>query len=138
MDVSALEELTPAVRAADAHLFTARSALAYETRSGSELNGGRTYVAANPAYGAPVWYWLREKTAKPVHLQVTDPLGRVMADLKGSGEPGLHELVWNLRGGAGLDLLRGARPVPAGDYVARLLVGTQAVGSRKVRVESEE
>jgi photosystem II stability/assembly factor-like uncharacterized protein len=138
MDIWPLEELTPAVRSATAHLFTVRPATTYEVRSGSELTGGRCYVAANPPYGAPIWYHLREKSAQPVRVQITDPLGRVMAELKGSAEAGLHTVQWNLRGGAGFDLLQGARPVPAGDYVARLLVGEQVVGSRKVRVEAAE
>jgi hypothetical protein len=82
-----------------------------------------------------LWYCLRQKSAAPVRVVISDPLGRVMADLRGRREAGLHNVQWNLRGAAGLDLLKGARPVPPGDYVARLLLGERPVMARKVRVE---
>jgi photosystem II stability/assembly factor-like uncharacterized protein len=138
MDVAPLEGLTAAVRSAEAHLFEVKPAIAYEPRDGRELVGGKNYVAANPPYGAAVWYHLREKSSRLVKVVITDPLGRVMADLTGSPLAGLHPVYWTLRGGAGIDLLRGARLVPAGDYVARLMIGERAVMSRKVRVEAEE
>jgi hypothetical protein len=106
----------------------------YEERYGRGLTGGKEFAAPNPPYGVTLWYSLRQRSA-PVRVVISDPVGRVMADLKGSRAAGLHKVQWNLRGAAGLDLFQGARPVPAGDYVARLFVGERLVMARKVRVE---
>jgi photosystem II stability/assembly factor-like uncharacterized protein len=134
MDVAPLEEW-PAAATADAHLFEVKPATAYEERYGRGLAGGKEFTAPNPPYGATLWYSLRQRSAAPVRVVISDPLGRVMADFKGSRAAGLHKVQWNLRGAAGLDLLKGARPVPAGDYVARLFLGERLVMARKVRVE---
>ncbi len=138
LDAAPLEEMTPVVRSAAAHLFEVKPATAFEVRYGRGLTGGKIYAAPNPPYGATLWYSLKEKTAAPVRVVILDVLGRTLAEMPGSSEAGLRAVQWNLRGGAGVDLSRGARLVPPGDYAARLYVAGQLIAARKFRVEAEE
>jgi photosystem II stability/assembly factor-like uncharacterized protein len=138
LDAAPLEEMTAAVRAEAAHLFAVKPATLYEPRNGSGLTGGKNYTAPNPPYGATIWYALKEKASAPVRVVIADALGRNLAELAGSPEAGLHAVQWNLRGGAGLDLTRGARLVGPGDYMARLYIAGQMMMARKFRVEAEE
>jgi photosystem II stability/assembly factor-like uncharacterized protein len=137
LDVAPLEELTAAVRQKSAHLCEVRPVMAAQEDQGRGLTGGRSYVAANPPFGAFIYYMLRQPSTRPVKVVITDALGRGLAEMVGGKEAGLHRVVWNLRGGAGIGL-QGARLVPPGDYVARLYVGDQPIMVRKVRVDPGE
>jgi photosystem II stability/assembly factor-like uncharacterized protein len=134
LDVAPLEEMTAAVRAEPAHLFEIKPAVAFEARGAHGLTGGKRYVAPNPPYGAAIWYALKEKSPQPIRVQISDPLGRVVTELSGSAEPGLHRVQWDL---TGKGFLAKGESVPAGEYVARIKVGDRVL-SRKVRVETEE
>jgi photosystem II stability/assembly factor-like uncharacterized protein len=134
LDVGPLEEMTAAVREKEAHLFEVRPALAFEPVAGPGLVGGKNYAAPNPPPVAAIYYVLRDPAPQPVRVVVTDAVGRVLAEIAGTREAGLHRVQWNLRGGAGLDLVHGARLVPPGDYAARLYVGDRAVMARKFQV----
>lgn len=64
----------------------------------SDPNRGRTnrrYTGTNPAGGAQLWYSLPAK-AERVSLRIEDIEGRVVRELRGAVEPGLHRLNWDL------------------------------------------
>ena len=58
-DVTPLEELTDAIRAADVHLFESRPAYRFLTVSRPNLAPSGTTVGRNPSYGASINYWLK-------------------------------------------------------------------------------
>jgi photosystem II stability/assembly factor-like uncharacterized protein len=97
-DISALQQLTPAIRASSAYLFAPRAAYrlrAYDVsiRSASDdPNGGR-----NPAYGASIDYWAGENAASP-EIAILDSTGRTIVSLDGAPKaPGLNRVMWDLR-----------------------------------------
>jgi photosystem II stability/assembly factor-like uncharacterized protein len=135
LDVAPLEELTSVVLESAAHLFDVRPATLFESHGSHGLGGGPTYAAPNPPFGAVLCYYLRETSARPPSLTITDALGNTVAVLKADAGPGLHRLVWDLR--AGGDGARAGALVPPGDYAARLEVDGQALVKR-VRVDAEE
>jgi hypothetical protein len=134
MDVAALEDLTPAVAAAPAHLFGARPVTLRASRPSPGLVGGKLFAAPNPPTGAVVWYHLKEPAAGKLTLQVTDKAGKVVGEISAPAEAGLHRVVWNLRPPS----RRGAAtspPIAPGEYVVRLKVGDTTL-TRPLRVEA--
>jgi photosystem II stability/assembly factor-like uncharacterized protein len=130
LDIAPLEELTPKVLAAEAHLFAVRPAVAFQPRK--VLAMGKGYVAPNPPYGATLWYYLRGAPAQAPRLTITDRAGKTVASLRAVARPGLHRVVWNLRPDADREAL-----VSPGEYIARLEVGG-VTHERPLRVEAEE
>ncbi|HTK30114.1 MAG TPA: hypothetical protein VL309_11200, partial [Vicinamibacterales bacterium] len=99
MDIAPLEELTPAVLAADAHLFAVKSAVAYDYRafSDDQFLGEKRFVGENPPPGTTISYYL--KSAKPdVRLAVIDKAGAVVRELTATRDAGINRVQWDLRG----------------------------------------
>ncbi len=136
IDVAPLQELTPQVRAAPAHLFAVKPARTFPRPAAREAVKGRNFLVPNPPYGAVIYYALRERQPGKVRVVVSDAAGNEVAEVEGPGEPGLHRVVWDLARRQGLSA---GRPVSAGDYVARLTgpKGLRAAPQR-FRVEAEE
>jgi len=108
-DIHPLEQLTPAVAGATAHLFTPKVAYQYGDRIvGGGSTGHQWFSAAVPAYGAEIVYRLTTGEARArAALVITDAKGDTVQTLTGPGGPGLHRVTWNFRG----------RP-PAGDALS--------------------
>lgn len=136
LDVAPLQELTARVRAEPFHLCDVKPARAGRAHGTHGQFGSREYAAPNPPAGATLTYYLREATAEPVHLVVTDGLGGVVIEVEGKTTAGLHRLTWDLcRPGTSED-----EPGPAvdpGEYLVRLQVGVQVV-TKRLRVEKGE
>jgi hypothetical protein len=129
--VAPLEELTPKARAAEAHLCEVRPAVAFEPAKGDPALS-KSFVGANPPFGAVIYYHLKNAPAGPVAVTVQDGEGKTVATLPGGNRPGLNRVVWDLRRAGG-----GPALVPPGEYVARLEVAGQKL-TRPVRVEAEK
>jgi photosystem II stability/assembly factor-like uncharacterized protein len=130
MDIAPLEELTPKVLAAEAHLFGARPAVAFRQRQGPAPAKG--YVAPNPPFGATLWYYCKAAPGAGATLTLLNGAGKPVAAVPLTARAGLNRAVWDLRP----DADRGAL-VPRGEYTARLQVGELRL-ERPVRVEAEE
>jgi photosystem II stability/assembly factor-like uncharacterized protein len=125
-DISPLRELTPAIAAADAHLFAPRPTWRFprDTNTGMPLPpeepGGK-----NPPDGAILYYYLKNAAAGETTLEIFDSAGKSVrrfssadqapqapADLNVpthwlrpfqplSSEAGMHRFIWDLHGPAG-------------------------------------
>lgn len=96
MNIAPLEELTKAITAAPVHLFAPLPATTFNHLEHRDFLAQGTYVGANPPRGAVLDYYLG-RTAPEAKIVVQDRDGRVVRELKGSGEAGLHRIVWDLR-----------------------------------------
>jgi len=118
LDVSALRQIKPSVVEAKAHLFKPQTAVRWrsEPSRGSPFgSGSRRFVAQNPPRGAQLYYALGKKADK-IGLKIVDFTGKVVRELKVGGEPGLHQVSWDL---TRLSLrLIGPRNVPFSEAVA--------------------
>ncbi len=93
-DVTGLRQIKPE------HL---ESAIAFHdptkvTRWRTEASRGRTnrrYVGSNPGTGASLWYSLPKK-AQNVSIKISNIEGKVVNEIRGNVEPGLHRVNWNL------------------------------------------
>ncbi|MFO0877536.1 MAG: PDZ domain-containing protein [Gemmataceae bacterium] len=110
LDVSALRQLKPATVRSNATLYAPPTAVRWRrelTRGTIYGSGHREYFADNPQPGAAIYYSLAKKVGD-LRLEVQDVTGKRLTTLPVKNEPGLHRVMWNLRGTPtplGLDLL---------------------------------
>ena len=101
-DITPLQQLTPEVMEADAHLFAPREAVAWKQnrmRSRS-VTGDKVLVGDNALPGTAIHYWLGDDTdADDVSLTVTEvATGEMFRDLEATGHEGINRVQWDLRG----------------------------------------
>lgn len=99
-DASALQQMNAQVLSESAHLFGMRPALRFDSggRGGGGLGSGgnKPFSGQNPAYGAPVTYYLKEKGA--AKIEILDGAGKVIRDLGPvPQDAGLNRTTWDLR-----------------------------------------
>jgi hypothetical protein len=136
LDITPLQEMTPAVLAADVTLFDVRPALRFHPRDAHGSSGARAYRAPNPPVGASIWFYVRRELPFPIRVVITDVGGTELAVLPDVRTAGLHRVTWDLRLPAA-SAADDPQPVDAGDYVARIKLGTQTL-VKKIRVEAED
>jgi hypothetical protein len=136
-DITALQQLTPAVRNADAYLFDIRPAVAYlnDRKAGQQVTGQMVYQGENAQRGSAISYYLKSGGTGTVRIQISDVSGRVIRDLEGPATQGINRVQWNLapnaaagaqggRGGGGGGGGGGAPSVAPGTYKVTLTVGS--------------
>lgn len=99
-DASAIQQLTPQIVDSSAHLFSIRPGLRYTTRFTRYGIGDKVFTGPNPAGGALITYYLKEKLDDKADfkIQVFDRDGKLIQDLeRPSREKGLNRIAWNLR-----------------------------------------
>lgn len=98
-DITPLQQLTPAIRASAAHLFTPRPAYRfvggdYSVREAADDPSG----GHNPPAGALVNYWIGAGAAGGgVSLTILDSAGKAIRSLSGPSVAGLNRVAWDLR-----------------------------------------
>ncbi|MFL6111046.1 MAG: hypothetical protein ACJ786_06815, partial [Catenulispora sp.] len=125
-DISALQQMTPAVQTADATLFDVRPATAYATdvQKSILVEGAKVFRGQNPARGSAISYWLKSAPAGDVKISIADVTGREIRTIQGTKNAGLNRVQWDLaptgaagrgRGAGGADAGggRGAANAPA-------------------------
>jgi photosystem II stability/assembly factor-like uncharacterized protein len=95
-NIAALQELTPAVRASAAHLFSIESA-EMKRMAGTRGHAGDLYFRGqNPANGALIDYWIGAAGTSAT-LTVLDSAGAVVTTVPTTSTMGVNRAVWNLR-----------------------------------------
>jgi photosystem II stability/assembly factor-like uncharacterized protein len=99
-DVSPLQQMTAEVAQKDAFLFGMRPALRFDSvaRGGGSVgqSGNKPFAGPNPAYGAPITYYL--KARGPAKVEILDAAGKVIRDLGSVPQAaGLNRVTWDLR-----------------------------------------
>jgi photosystem II stability/assembly factor-like uncharacterized protein len=140
-NIGALQELTPAVLAKDAHLFSVKPSVQRITWSfgaNDYLFGQRHLQTPNEPNGMLIRYYLKSAASGQASIVVTDRGGQEVAQLEGPAAAGINTVVWNMRrgGGRGSGSGRGAgrgggargganleQLAPLGDYTITLTVG---------------
>ncbi len=133
-NVNAIQEMTPAVLASAAHLFTIEPA--YQIRYSSELahTGDMFFRGENPADGALIDYWLgAARDTAAVKITILDAAGTQVATVSARTAAGVNRVTWDLRHPR-LAVRPGARGrgnagpyVVPGRYTVRLTVDGQSL-----------
>ena len=147
-DISALQQMTPQVRDAAAHLFDVRPAVAWlnDRQKGQQVTGQRNFVGENPQRGAAIHYYLKSGGGN-VKLTISDFNGRQIRTLNATSKQGLNRVMWNLNpdppqgqgqggggGGGGGGRGGGGGGVDPGTYLVTLTVGSEKPISKPVTV----
>jgi photosystem II stability/assembly factor-like uncharacterized protein/chaperonin cofactor prefoldin len=100
MDISPLEELTPAVLTSDVHMFNVKPAMAIDYRvfTNDEFLAEKRFIGENPPLGATISYYLKSAPADDVKLAILDKSGALVRDLTATKEQGINRVQWDLRG----------------------------------------
>ncbi|HKV27314.1 MAG TPA: hypothetical protein VJN90_03435 [Candidatus Acidoferrales bacterium] len=96
-DISPLQQMTPEIRASDAHLFAPRDA--YRFRNVTEP-AAVTYdptTGHNPPFGAVLDYYLKSATKDKVKIEIADASGKTVRTLDGTQNTGVNRVWWDLR-----------------------------------------
>ena len=96
-DITPLQQLTPEVFQADAHLFEPRPAYRFRFRSTPMDSMREPSVGQNPPYGAQISYYLKERAKGKVKIEITDEAGDKVRSLNGTNKMGINRINWNLR-----------------------------------------
>lgn len=99
-DIAPLQQFTPAIAAAAAHLFEPRSAWRFATPMRSYGLGNKAYSGPNPPYGAIFSYYFKEKAGEKdtLKLEILDASGKVVRALdKLPRDAGVNRVAWDLR-----------------------------------------
>ncbi len=144
-NVNALQEVTPEVLRADAHLFTVEAAQMIRYRAEGGHTGDMVFRGANPPAGAIIDYYLRRAPDSVMNVSVTvhDAAGQEVNRLATPRRAGINRTVWNLRyadlaapdAGDDGDDEGGTAPGPwvlPGTYTVRLTVGARRHEQRVV------
>ncbi len=99
MDISPLQELTPAVLASEVHLFTVKPSIAFDYRvfTNDEFLAEKRFIGENPPVGATINYYLKAAPTE-IRLAILDKSGSVVRDLTPTREKGINRVQWDLRG----------------------------------------
>jgi hypothetical protein len=144
-DATPIQRMNQQILDSNAYLFPIRPALRYSSRFSRYGIGDKQFTGPNPAPGALITYYLKDKVDEKTTLkvQVFDGNGKLVQDIeKPSREKGLNRVSWNLRlggpevrkppteeqisfGGAP----RGPQVLP-GTYIVKLTVGDKVVEER--------
>ena len=131
-DTRPFRELTPAVMAKPAHLFSIAPARGFYLLTGfADWNGKGTYRGENPPEGALLSFWIKQFTGDEVKIAITNAAGQPVANLKATGTPGLNRVSWDLRPTEDVRIKYGGddptKFVPSGDYNAELSYGKEKI-----------
>jgi len=96
-DISPLQQLTETVMSSSTYLFDIRSATQFIPNENGWFLGGRDFRASNPEFGAYINYYLKSAVKDDVKITISDTGGKVIRELKGPKDAGIHRVVWDLR-----------------------------------------
>jgi photosystem II stability/assembly factor-like uncharacterized protein len=136
VNIGPLEELTREVLAKGTHLFSIRSAQAFNPAKADARP--KSYVAPNPEFGASIYYYL-STPAKEIRAVILDgkkdkgETGKRLRVLTGGKtQAGLHRIQWDLMN----DFAKSEMVAP-GEYLVELVVDGQKL-TQNLRVEAAE
>jgi hypothetical protein len=97
-DITPLQQLTPAVREADATLFDLRPAIAWlnDQQNNQNVGGQKVFVGENAPRGAAISYYLKSNVTGDVKISIADVNGRVIRTFDGAKTAGINRVTWNL------------------------------------------
>jgi photosystem II stability/assembly factor-like uncharacterized protein len=156
-DITPLQQLTPEVLAADAHVFDNRIATRWRGISRGATRGHMLFMGRNPLTidqrepgnspgqlqnSAAIHFWLKDAPAGDARIEIREIDGTRSFSADVPAKQGVNRYYWNLRfdapasdraeggqggGGRGGFRQQGGAEAPAGTYLVRVTVGGRAV-----------
>jgi photosystem II stability/assembly factor-like uncharacterized protein len=96
-DIGALRELTPAIAAKNAHLFTLHPAYRFRAITAPSTTYDDPTTGTNPQYGAAITYFLKAPASGAPKIDILDERGTVLRTMNGPNAAGINRMYWDLR-----------------------------------------
>ncbi len=99
-DATVIQQMNQQILDSSAHLFSVRPGLRFTSRFTRYGIGDKAFTGPNPAAGATITYYLKDKLDEKADfkVQVFDRDGKLVQDLeRPSRDKGLNRITWNLR-----------------------------------------
>jgi hypothetical protein len=96
-DITALRQMTPDVTSAEAHLFRPRPAYRFRGITPPMAVAYDATDGQNPNYGADINYYLKSAPSGEIQVSILDASGKTVRSLKGTKNPGINRVWWDLR-----------------------------------------
>ncbi len=96
-DITPLQQFTPQVLGAAAHLFAPRPAYRFRAINLNYASSNDPTAGRDPAYGATIHYFLKSAPSGDVTLRILDASGQLVRTIKGTKQVGINRMVWDLR-----------------------------------------
>lgn len=94
-DIGALRQFD-SNKSDEVQVFDIRNSYRFNTKESIKTDGGSFSAGQNPAYGAPINYYL-PKEADSVSVRILDENDEVIRTLSGANKSGVNRIVWDLR-----------------------------------------
>ena len=152
-DITPLQQLTPEVLNSKAYLFSPRPAYRFRNVDPPCAQPGDPATGENPPYGASIHYYLKYTPKSDVKITILDERGQTIRTLRGTKEPGINRVWWDLRHELPkLPKLRtsplyapwvkvgpqGWRPLVSWARMGRIALGAPGMYTVKLTVEGQE
>jgi len=95
-DITPLQQMTESIEMSDAHLFAPRHAWRFQSVTSNMQFFPEPSFGKDPAYGASLHYWLKEKNDS-VKVHIVDSAGDTVRTLKHKGKSGINRVQWDLK-----------------------------------------
>jgi photosystem II stability/assembly factor-like uncharacterized protein len=94
-DIGALQQLSPAVRTADVHVFSSETATTWIAVEPMHGGGDYGYAGTNPTKNGVINYWTT--AGGKATFEISDETGKLKRTYTVDAKPGIGKLEWNLR-----------------------------------------
>src|SRR5215510_955 len=118
-DLTPIQQMTDAVRAAEVHLFAPRPTYRFRQGTVPVTMSDDPSAGQNPPYGATISYYLKNAVSGDVKIKIEDGNGETIRTLTGTKNVGLNRVTWNLEG----ELTREVRLRTTPAYAPEIRVG---------------
>ncbi|HEY8225570.1 MAG TPA: hypothetical protein VIG25_09850 [Pyrinomonadaceae bacterium] len=133
-DLAPIQQMTPAVREANAYLFTPRPTYRFRPGTVPVTMSDDPSSGQNPPYGAAITYNLKSAPSGDVKIRIEDAKGQTIRTLTGTKNVGLNRITWNLEG----EQTREVRMRTSPEYAPEIKLGPEgwrpAFGAPRVSI----
>ena len=95
-DLSALRQFNPNLKELP-QVFDPRKSYRLNNKESIKTDGYSFNSGINPAYGTPINYYLPDTLTEGVFIEIRDEKNEIIRTLKGSNNPGINRIMWDLR-----------------------------------------
>ncbi len=97
IDIEPLTQIGPKSAQRDVHLFYPEDATLWQMRTRSGYGGHAAWSAKNPAYGAPIYLWLKQEPKNDAKITIHDVAGKQVREIDLRKRAGMHAVTWDCR-----------------------------------------
>lgn len=96
-NITPLQQFKPDVQEKDIHVFNIRREVLWTPIYDFPWGTDKEFKKANAPTGSKITYFLKKDLSDYVEIEISDIMGNVLRNLKGSKQAGLNSVIWDFR-----------------------------------------